>query len=252
MDGERTIYTEQANVHEADRAGIPSWLLYGGIVLLTLTSPLVRGRLAAAPRNLLSNPGFELGDGGGPRGDQRGVGKRWEAICGGPHPEIFAIDSEVKHSGKRSQRMTCVGYNYDLEGKRCFNPDSARQRVYHPVPGIGMANQALAQTTPRGAVKPGRTYRLSAWVKIGGLTAKWEWFRLGIYWLDGDRKFISEAREPESDIPNVGSHDWRLLSAEGVAPPGTAYAKAYLHHHFEHGTVWYDDVTLCEVPTPCR
>lgn len=47
---------------------------------------------------------------------------------------------------------------------------------------------------------------------------------------------------------NCGSHDWKWVRFTAQAPPKAAFAKVYLHHHFEHGTVWYDDVWLTEAP----
>lgn len=196
--------------------------------------------------NLLVNGGFEGKDGGW-NGRQKGVGAGWETICGGSHPEIFALDKRVRHSGKQAQRMTCAGYNYRWVegGGYCFDLADGIERK-HPAP-TELGNQAIAQMTPAGAVLPGRKYLAKAWVKIEGLSEKWEWFRLGVYWLDASGRFISETREPESDKPNVGSHDWKLVGAASVAPPGASAAKVYLHHHFTHGTVWYDDVSLTDI-----
>jgi hypothetical protein len=198
--------------------------------------------------NMVRNPGFEEAGWGGPKKDQRGVGLRWETVCGGPHPEIYSLDRAVAHSGRRSQTMACEGYNCDFgaDPARCYHLDAmSRERILHPVSGIALGNQCIAQVV-EGEIEPGCEYQLSAWVKIEGLTAPWEWFRLGIYWLDSDGEFIGEAREPETDKPNYGTHDWKLLTARGVAPSGAARAKVYLHHHFEHGTVWYDDVCFAD------
>mgnify|MGYP002683017736 CR=1 FL=1 len=102
--------------------------------------------------------------------------------------------------------------------------------------------------TAPGLIRPGARYRASVWVRIRGLTDAWEWFRLGIYWLDSQGQFVSETREPETDRPNFGSHGWKQVFAEGDAPPEAAFAKVYLHHHFVHGTVWFDDASLAEIP----
>ncbi|MGC8861452.1 MAG: hypothetical protein ACP5R5_01610 [Armatimonadota bacterium] len=204
--------------------------------------------LASSPAqpNLISNGGFEEGD-GGPDGRQKGVGRDWETVCGGPHPEIYALDSKVKHSGKFSQRMGSRGFNYRWikAGGYCYHIDGGRE-VQHPCP-TELGLQAIAQTTRPGAVRPGKIYSCSVWVKMDGLTEKWEWFRLSVYWLDAKGQFIGEAREPESNRNNVGTHDWKPISLTAAAPPDAAFAKIYLQHHFTHGTVWYDDVCLHEV-----
>lgn len=201
----------------------------------------------AAGVNLIANGGFERGD-GGIDGKQPGVGKGWEAVCGGSHPEIYALDSHVKHSGRYSQRMSCEGYNYRYlpKGGYCYHTESGKE-IRHKCP-TELGLQAIAQTTRKGAIQPGATYECSAWVKIEGLTESWEWFRLGIYWLDADGKFLSETREDrEVSKNNYGTHDWKEIRIVARAPEKAAYAKVYLHHHFVHGTVWYDDISLIHV-----
>lgn len=197
---------------------------------------------ADCPGNLLSNPGFEGGDGGW-NGLQEGVGKGWETICGGSHPEMFQLDPLVRHSGRFSQKMRSDGYHFHWlqEGSYCYEIQNGEE-LRHPH-GVELAMQALAQTTEAGSIKGGETYRLSAWVRISGLPLSWEWFRLGIYWLDSERRFLSESRQPH-DPQGFGSHDWREISFEAQAPPSAAFAKVYLHHHFAHGIVWYDDICL--------
>lgn len=201
----------------------------------------------AAGVNLIANGGFERGD-GGIDGKQPGVGKGWEAVCGGSHPEIYALDLHVKHSGRYSQRMSCEGYNYRYlpEGGYCYHTECGKE-IRHKCP-TELGLQAIAQTTRKGAIQPGATYECSAWVKIEGLTESWEWFRLGIYWLDADGKFLSETREDrEVSKNNYGTHDWKEIRIVARAPEKAAYAKVYLHHHFVHGTVWYDDISLIRV-----
>ncbi len=197
--------------------------------------------------NLLTNGGFEAGD-GGLDGTQPGIGRAWQGICGGPHPEIYALDTAIKHSGRYAQRMTCDGFNYryTTDGGYCFHTRDGKE-VKHPCP-TELGLQAIAQTTRKGAIKPGGKYQCSAWVKIDGLIQSWEWFRLGIYWLDADGKFISESREDhETSKDNYGTHDWKQIRLTATAPPNAAFAKVYLHHHFVHGTVWYDDVSLLAI-----
>ena len=203
---------------------------------------------ARVPRNLIANGGFENGD-GGLDGKQKGIGRGWQGICGGPHPEIYALDSRVKHSGRFSQRMTCDGFNYKWVqgGGYCYHLENGRE-VRHPCQ-TELGLQAIAQVTEPGAIKPGASYSCSVWVKIDGLTESWEWFRLGVYWLNAQQKFISEAREPDSGKTNFGSHDWKRVRLIGTAPANAAFAKVYLHHHFTHGAVWYDDVCLRQEST---
>ncbi len=197
--------------------------------------------------NLIENGDFEQGD-GGIDGKQLGVGKSWEVVCGGSHPEIYTLDSNVKHSGRYSQRMSCEEYNYRYlpESGYCYHTESGKE-VRHKCP-TELGLQAIAQTTRKGTIQPGATYECSAWVKIEGLNQSWEWFRLSIYWLDAEGKFLGETREGlESSKNNYGTHDWKLIRIVARAPEKVAYAKVYLHHHFVHGTVWYDDISLIRV-----
>lgn len=208
--------------------------------------------VTASPRNLIANGGFEDG-GGGIDGRQAGVARFWETICGGPHPEIYALDSKIRRSGRFSQRMSSQGFNqrFTEDGAYCFHVEQGKE-VRHPA-GTQLGFQAIAQTTKEGAIRPGRTYDCSVWVKIDDLKESWEWFRLGIYWLDADRKFISEVREDhETSKRNYGTHDWKRIRVSAVAPANAAFAKVYLHHHFVHGTVWYDDVQLVEAQPQSR
>ena len=201
----------------------------------------------AEPVNLITNPGFENGD-GGINGKQKGVAKGWETICGGTHPEIYALDRGVKHSGKYSQRMTCHNYNYcpREDGAYCYHVEDGAN-VRHPC-SVEIGLQAIAQTTAPGAVKPECEYASTAWVKIDGLVHSWEWFRISIYWLDAKKKFIAETRQDYRTSKNdYGTHDWKLIKITAKSPEKAAFAKVYLHHHFTEGTVWYDDLTLIEL-----
>lgn len=197
------------------------------------------------PGNLLLNPSFEEEGAGGPGGDQTGVGRFWETVCGGPHPEIYSIDRTVAHSGRCSQRMSSdAPYNYEMRAslpeRHCYHMEGGERRR-HPVP-TPLGNQAIAQCTPPGSVEPGRRYRASVWVKTRGLSEEWEWFRLSFYWLDAEGRFLGEVRQEKPEGPMPPTADWHLVDCEGVAPEGASCAKVYLHHHFVHGTVWFDDV----------
>jgi hypothetical protein len=199
--------------------------------------------------NMVKNASFEAKGFGGPNGDQVGVGFGWETVCGGAHPEIYDVTALSWHSGRRSQMMTSEGYNIDFvqDPPVCFELDKkSGEKIYHKVPGIKLGNQAIAQIIEQPVI-PGEEYQFSAWVKIQRLMAHWEWFRLSIYWLDKDGNFIGESRESEENKKNIDRHDWKLITCRGVAPAGAVKAKVYLHHHFEHGVVWYDDVCFARV-----
>jgi len=200
---------------------------------------------------LLRNGSFE--EGGGPGApepgregamwvDRAGVAAHWETVCGGPHPEIYSLDQRVRKAGKRSQRMESASYLFDESAGACYHMDGG-MRVHHPVEGVRLGSQALAQTLPRGSVFPGRVYRVTAYVRADGVTDEWGWFRVGVYWLDAEGEFISEARQPR-EMGWTGTHRWRRIEFDVQAPARVDTAKMYLHHHFERGTVWFDSCSF--------
>jgi len=204
------------------------------------------------PGNLVANPSFEEPGWGGPSGDEVGVGSAWETVCGGPHPEVYSIDEAAFRSGLRSQRMRSdLPYNYDsyapVSGRFCYHLDDEGVAHKHPR-ATALGNQAISQSTSPGSVIPGRRYRAGAWVKTRGLAEDWEWLRLGFSWLDEGGSSLGEVRQDEPGTPLLPVSDWHLVTCEGVAPEGALASKVYLHHHFVHGTVWFDDVYFVELP----
>ena len=205
-----------------------------------VSRPLRRGEKLGP--NLVVNGSFEEGEGaqGG------GVGAFWETVCGGPHAEIYSLDEEVRRAGDYSQRMDSDGYRFDEGAAKCYHVDDTGRPVHHPIEGTRLGNQAIAQTLAPGAVFPGRIYRLSVYVRAEDVTEDWEWFRVGVYWLDARGEFISESRQSREQ-GWTGTHRWRKIEMDVQAPARADTAKIYLHHHFEHGTVWFDACTFQQV-----
>lgn len=207
--------------------------------------------------NLVRNGAFEDSEGGGPGSNQRGIGRYWEVICGGEHPEIYSLDKEIYHSGGTSQRMSCEGYLIDWStGENCYSLGENGERIFHPV-GMRLGSQAVAQMTDVSSIEPGKIYELTAWVKSDGLHVSWQWLRLELYWMSNSGKVVRVVSQENTG--HEPTHDWKLIKIRAVAPekPKTVSemkgwtppqrAKIYLHHHFEQGTIWFDNVCLVQV-----
>jgi len=230
-------------------------LALSALVALALSS--CSGRVESPPAftpepgNMLENPSFEEPGRGGAEENQAGVGRAWETVCGGPHPEVYCIDETCAHSGLRSQKMRSdAPYNYDisapLSGRFCYDVDEDGGAHRHPrVASLG--GQAIAQATPRGSVAPGVRYRAGVWVKAKGLLDDWEWLRLGFCWLDAGGNVLAEVRQEKPARGVLPTAGWHLVTCEGVAPEGASSARVYLHHGFVNGTVWFDDAYFVAV-----
>jgi hypothetical protein len=88
------------------------------------------------------------------------------------------------------------------------------------------------------ALSPGRTYTATAWAKGTSLTGT---NRLAITWYDAQGRYLGAT--PSLVLP-VGTTNWRLLTATGVAPPTTAAAFVQLQTTRNAGAAWFDDVTF--------
>jgi hypothetical protein len=90
-----------------------------------------------------------------------------------------------------------------------------------------------------GAFQPGHTYRLSAWMKSGGLTQPnaigWAAFTV-------DMKALGSwhIRMPQA------AGDWTRGQADFTLPQGTRFVRIMLHLNGP-GTIWLDDLALEEV-----
>ena len=106
---------------------------------------------------------------------------------------------------------------------------------------VGNANRGIAMQVP--PAYPGR-YRASGWIKCDGLDAASavilaEWIGRDGTWLRGDT--VGKV---------TGTQDWQHVEATLEPPPGTRSVHLdLLTTDANHGTAWFDDVTLERIPS---
>ena len=159
-----------------------------------------------ATANQLRNPGFDA------EGRIEGVAKAWINTDGKVHPDFYALDRRIKHSGRASQRIT-------------FAPGAR-------------PNLTVWQITPLGSVYQGRLYRASVWCRTQGIKDKWGGLRLAVRFFSDKMQMLKEFRAP---LDPPGSLGWHKASLIARAPRGALRAQIVLYLHAESGTVWYDD-----------
>ncbi len=168
----------------------------------------------------LENPSFD--EGGGADGKNPGVARHWQNTDGKSHPRWYAIDTQIKHSGRASQRLEYI-------------------------PGLSDPWGSVWQATEPGAVNPGRRYRASVWSRVRGITGAsraWGGLRLAIRFFAPGWKMLREARAP---LDSNEDADWHEISVTAEAPPGTERIQFIVYLHTEAGTIWYDDASLAEL-----
>ncbi len=156
--------------------------------------------------NQLRNAGFDR------PGCIEGVAAGWTNTDGKPHPEWYALDTQVKRGGWASQRIM-------------FGPGAK-------------PDLTVWQMTPYGSVYEGRRYRASVWCKYEGIRDSWGGLRLAVRFFGEGGKMLEEHRAP---LDKLGSADWHLVQVSARAPRGALQAQIVLYLHAESGTVWYDD-----------
>ena len=149
------------------------------------------------PKNLVPNPGFEQGFDG------------WEAKS----QADYAVDSDVKFSGKCSARIT-VSRDRPLE----------YQNVAYSMP-----------------VKPGEEYVATFQVKCKYLKDGAGAYGVLEFCRDEKRVSVVQTAGTRAEI-------WHLESVEGKVPPGANRMRLALISH-AYGTTWFDDVRLW-IPEP--
>lgn len=146
----------------------------------------------AAPTNLVPNPGFEQGLDG------------WATSGKGE----FAADSQVKHGGGRSARITVP-------------------------PDANLEFQQIAWSMP---AKPGEHYSASFWLRTEGLKDGAGAYGAIEFFRGGDRLVYFQSQMTRT-------LSWQPMPIEAVAPGGTDRMRVVLICH-AHGTAWFDDVTI--------
>lgn len=161
--------------------------------------------------NLLTNSGFEEGEGRSLPG--------W-TITGSPTAGSAGSAEDQFYKGKKSLKISqpvgvAASYHYLYGGWR-----------------------------PELKVTPGKTYRLSGWIKSAGKGTQC----LSLSFMGEEWKSLPPAPRSYIIISAVDGHDWKEVSGLLTAPPGTVYAsvRAYLFNA-QGLDAWFDDISLREV-----
>ena len=169
---------------------------------------------ADPPRaNMLENTDLEYG--GGASGD--GVASGWANIDNQPHDAYFAIDTNVKFSGRASQRITPNGSGYYWIG----------------------------QWTGYNTIVPGRRYKFQAWCKTSNPSGAGAQIQAVL------SRYGESVDAVVQGYPVLTtSSGWTLLQGWGTVPSsmwGGASGRMRLElHGARNGTTWFDRAYVCE------
>ncbi|HZZ42972.1 MAG TPA: hypothetical protein VFE58_08540 [Tepidisphaeraceae bacterium] len=167
-----------------------------------------------AQSNLAPNPGFET------TGDN-GLPASWDTVMIG-NPVQFAVDTQIKHSGKQSIRITAA--------------DSAR---------------AYFRSTMI-PVSPGEKVHAGAWVKFKDVPEKMGTVILIAEWLGPDGRGSDVAKFDVAKRPGTSS-DWQYIDGTQAVPENVAFMRIRLGFSYSQGTCWWDDVSASvDVPASIR
>jgi len=158
--------------------------------------------LAAEARNLVNNPSFEKID--------------------GDHPALWNFGRF---------------YRTDNHGKFAISDEGRDGSKCVCISGSGADTAIDAGPIP---VKPGKKYKLTAWIKTKDATGV---NVAGIWWYNGSQwRYRGKANSRSIN----GTQDWTKVEVEGVCPSTAPLARIDLISEGNKGTVWFDDVTLVE------
>jgi len=89
-------------------------------------------------------------------------------------------------------------------------------------------------------VEPGKSYRISGWVKTNKATGT---NCISIAWYAGNM-FTWRGESRTQSL--TGTNDWTYVTASGTAGPDTAFIHVFLESDNNTGTTWFDDVSVVE------
>lgn len=191
----------QSNPRRNDRLQTAHCLVTGQI-------PHMIPSKVVGPGPLLANGGFEECSGG-----QVNDWPRVDGYQGKEYTGVAASDDAVRHGGRSSVRLTNT------------EPGQIAQRAQNVDVG--------------GAFPPGRNYRLSAWIKSGGLKQP---NAIGFAAFAPGMKSLGSWH---ISMPQAAG-DWTRGQADFRLPEGAQFVRIMLHLNGP-GTVWIDDLLLEEV-----
>jgi hypothetical protein len=195
--------------HHQDRQG--HMARYRAIIIATVASAGLAATAARGGPNLTRNPGLEEG----PSPLYPGVGLYWETNDALPHPDVDVLTASTRHAGAHSQWLKA-----------------------DPVWDLGM----LRQLTAYNSITPGKTYRVSAWIKTANIQNPAGWYVFGVWFFNNDT-YLADSKMPKPEILN---YDWREIAWNVVPPPPTNRIGVVLTRHTD-GDAWYDDISLTEI-----
>lgn len=189
------------------------------VALLLVLYPVAAGAGHAAPRNLLTNAGFEESVPRSEGGVPRVAGWQFQVFT---PPDIeIALDQTTRHCGEHAVRISA------------------------PVPRPGLS---AAVTQEVRAVKPCASYKLSGWVLLRDVHVGYQKgaARIQLSFCDRDGRCLG-LREGCTRATD----GWQQLSVTGTAPEGSAYisVRCVFGGGNTDGSLWFDDLLLAEIGT---
>jgi len=137
-----------------------------------------------------------------------------------------------------------------IEGWETWTPQGQPQisydtTVYRSAPGSaklqGFSAQDRAALVQRPEVIPGKTYKISAWVKTENVSRAGVMLRVQFNLATNP----SQKTRDHIILGNLqGTNDWTLLEETFVVPPGTGTLIVEPFLDRAQGIVWWDDITL--------
>jgi hypothetical protein len=96
---------------------------------------------------------------------------------------------------------------------------------------------AFVIAPPDAAVRTGDRSTVTAFARASSTCGE---VRLALRWFSAEGRAVGGA---QSKSLHCGTHGWRRLRADGVAPSGAAYVAVYLRAAGTVGSAWFDDVS---------
>ncbi len=208
--------------------------LFFGVTGVSRAASIAGGPLPEG-RNLVENPGFEMID------STSGLPAGWRTAV--PRQEVapaFSADSSMSHSGRSSARTEAKGspgtLGYWVTTVKGIRKDAGND-------DFGMTQLTLRGTDFLSA----RYYRVSCFFRTREIDypARSVWIRVN--WMD------AKGREVFSELVSRFTKDGEWYRADQVlaAPQPARSLSLYLCLQWTNtGTVWWDDVSVEEVPAP--
>jgi len=133
---------------------------------------------------------------------------------------------------------------------RCFVDTTSFRSAPDSLAVSGDANAAAygGWTYQVSGIEAGRFYRLTAFYRAQGVAEERRQILTRVDWIGSDGK---RAGQPDHGYQTEPGSGWQKISLRAPAPEGARQARIELMLGWApQGTVWFDDITFEEVPTP--